>query len=105
MTFFEVWVISAVLAGLGMICIQAWEIRHNKLAEPVTLLDVIKGLALATMPGINTLAALVCILHMVFEISPKVIVFKKTGPEHAKAPPPTSDVLDKHDCECMRSKF
>jgi hypothetical protein len=78
MTFGLFWILCGVYAGLAMIGLEAWAIRHNTTGpdrEVLTLKDIIIGIGLAACPVVNTLVSIGCTIYAFAEIAPKIVLF------------------------------
>ena len=76
MTFTLFWIICVVYAGLGLIGVEAWDLRHNSKTEPTTLKDIIVGIGFILCPVINVFVCVDCTIYAFFEITPKIVLFK-----------------------------
>jgi len=81
MSGLEIFYLACVLvAGIGLICIEAWGKRHDRGYTPVTLLNLFQGLGLALCPIINFFTTVGVIVYFFAEIAPNIILFGKKTP-------------------------
>lgn len=76
MSVWMLWWLPMIIAGVGMIAMSWWDIRHPTTRDDgiLKLSDILLGVFLAVCPLINIFAALALVAYFLTEIAPKVVV-------------------------------
>lgn len=74
------WLVPMTVAGVGMLFMTWWGIRHPTTRDDgiLKLSDILLGVFLAVCPLINIFAALALVAYFLTEIAPNIVVIGKS---------------------------